>query len=373
MIDRFREIVESRHQYAQDWKKKTGNKVIGYLCTSVPEEIIYAADMLPVRMMGSHEPSSISDSHIAWIYCPHCRDVLAEGLKGRYKYLDGVVNGYGCNHMRQVLWSWRRHMPTPFLHHIYIPYYIQQEPAKACLLEVFKKFKEALEQWSGTTISEESLDRAIRVYNKNRQLLRQVYETNKDDNPPLSGVEMMDIMLAGMYMDKEEHNQLLEQSLAELPGRDIGNDSKVRLMLIGSVFEDRSLMQLIESLGGKVVIDDLCTGSRYFWEEIVPGEDRLYALVDRCINKPRCPVRDLQADVRIARIKQLIDDYNVQGIITIQQRFCDPMEYDITNMRPVFEEIGIRTLSLELDIINPAGQFSTRIEAFLEMFQLALI
>ncbi|MEE9401359.1 MAG: hypothetical protein V3V32_05005, partial [Dehalococcoidia bacterium] len=53
-IERFQEVVANRHQYAQEWKQRKGGRAVGWICTYVPEEIIYASGMLPVRILGSH-------------------------------------------------------------------------------------------------------------------------------------------------------------------------------------------------------------------------------------------------------------------------------------------------------------------------------
>lgn len=373
VIDKFRDIVENRHGYAREWKKKTGKKVIGYFCTYAPEEIMYAAGILPVRVMGGHESATIADDHIAWVYCCLSHDVLAQGLKGKYNYLDGIVNTYGCNHMRQTFWSWREHIPVSFSDNLYIPYYIRHRASKALIREELKKFKQHLEEWLDKTISSEDLDRAIRIYNTNRWLLMQIYELRKGDNPPLTGVEAMLVVLASMYMDKAEHNQLMEQLLRELKGRKIDTEGKVRLMLIGTSNDDVGVVELIESSGGIVVIDDHCTGSRYFWNEVVPERDRLSAIASRYIDKPLCPVRDLETEHRVGHVVELAKEYNIRGAILLQQKFCDPLAYDMMYVPPALEKEGIRTLTLELDIINPVAQLRTRIEAFLEMFQLALI
>ena len=71
--------------------QRTGGKVIGYFCTYVPEEILHAAGVLPVRILGSHEPQDVTEPHIFGMYCPFCRDCLAQGLQGRYDYLDGIM------------------------------------------------------------------------------------------------------------------------------------------------------------------------------------------------------------------------------------------------------------------------------------------
>ena len=44
MIEMFQEWYDSRHEYAKNWKEKNGGKVMGYFCTYVPEEMLYAAD-----------------------------------------------------------------------------------------------------------------------------------------------------------------------------------------------------------------------------------------------------------------------------------------------------------------------------------------
>jgi benzoyl-CoA reductase subunit C len=78
MFDKFAEIHKGRHDYARAWKERTGGKVMGTFCTYVPEEILYAAGVLPVRILGSHEPQDVTEPHIFGMYCPFCRDCLAQ-------------------------------------------------------------------------------------------------------------------------------------------------------------------------------------------------------------------------------------------------------------------------------------------------------
>src|SRR3990167_7129917 len=63
-MDRFREIFDKRHDYAREWKARTGGRVLGYFCTYLPEELAYAAGALPVRIFGSHQPQDVTDRHI---------------------------------------------------------------------------------------------------------------------------------------------------------------------------------------------------------------------------------------------------------------------------------------------------------------------
>ena len=80
--DKFREVVDNRHEYAQQWKQRTGGKAIGYMCTYVTEEVIYAAGVLPVRIMGSREPQDVTEPYIYGMYCPLLPGLLGPGAPG---------------------------------------------------------------------------------------------------------------------------------------------------------------------------------------------------------------------------------------------------------------------------------------------------
>jgi len=368
----FEEIVKGRHDYARRWKERTRGKVLGYFCTYLPEEIVYAAGVLPVRILGSREPQDVSERHIYSMFCPFCRDCLAQGLKGNFDYLNGIAMANTCIHIRQAYASWVRNIPCEDNFHFFLsmPAKPRSPAAASFLFKSLSAFKRAVEEWVGKAITDEALDYAIEVYNTNRRLMRQVYELRKAENPPVSGAECMYMVLASQCMDKAEHNQLLAQILeGELPKRE-GN-SGCRLMIVGSEDDDTEFLRLIESLGAIVVADDHCTGSRYFFVETKPQRDRLAAIAHRYLNRVPCPQKDYEGRYRWQHVLRLAEEYKVQGVLMIQQKFCDPHELDIPPLTNYLKERGnIPSLFLEFDVTVPAGQFRTRVEAFLELLQM---
>jgi len=140
-------------------------------------------------------------------------------------------------------------------------------------------------------------------------------------------------------------------------------------MVLGSENDEVELIRYIEGLGCLVVVDDLCVGSRYFWGEVPRDGDPLNALAHRYLNKPPCPVKDLEEELRLPHIWNLAREYRVQGAIILITKFCDPHAYDVPAIRNLLESRGIPVLTLETDITIPVGQFRTRVEAFLEMIQ----
>ena len=369
MIEMFKEWYEARHEYAKQWKEKhPEGKVLGYFCTYVPEEILYAADVLPVRVLGSHEPQDVTEPHIFAMFCPFCRDCLAQGLQGRYDYLDGIMISQSCLHIRQAYTSWDLHIDKEFSYFLPMPHHIQSPRATPFLKDELEAFKKAVEKWTGKTITDEDLDRGIEICNESRRLLKQVYELRKKDQPPISGLEAMYMVVSSQMTDKREHSQLIKELLPTLENRTLPQTGE-RLMVLGSENDDVEFINLVEGLGATFVVDDHCTGSRYFWNEVEPQDDRLMAIADRYVKRPPCPTKDWPDRNRVKHVMQLAKDYNVQGAILLQQKFCDPHELDIPALRQSFKEADIPTLFLELDVTVPVGQFKIRSEAFLEMLR----
>ncbi|UCE57952.1 MAG: hypothetical protein JSW19_01820, partial [Candidatus Bathyarchaeota archaeon] len=60
--EKFRELLETRDVIAAKWKN-SGKKVVGCISTYSPEEIMYAAEALPVQVMSRAESFSKADAY----------------------------------------------------------------------------------------------------------------------------------------------------------------------------------------------------------------------------------------------------------------------------------------------------------------------
>ena len=364
-LDRFSHTIKERHAYAQAWKERTGGKVAGYFCSYVPEEVLYALRVLPVRVLGTHEPQDLTERHIFGMFCPYSRDVLFQGLSGRYDYADGLVFAHCCPHIRQSFESWRIHRPVQFSHLMWVPSLVQSPHAVPFFEDGVRKLAAAAERWTGRRLADDALSGAVDTYNLNRRLLAQLYELRKPDPPIITGTQAMEIVIASTLMDKAEHNQWLQELLAHPPQPSAGG---VRLMAVGSENDDTGIIALLESLGAAVVIEDNCLGNRYFYEEVSRDGDLLSAVAARYLEKPPCPQRDIGPRIRADYLTGLARDYGVQGVVFLRQKFCDPHAYETPILQQTFKDQGLPTLLLELDVTTPYGQYKTRIEAFMELF-----
>jgi len=367
LFSQFREWYDKRHDYARSWKTRTGGTIVATMCTYTPEEILIAAGMLPVRVLGAHEPQNVTEPHIFGMFCPFCRDSLAQGLLGRYDYAEGVTLTQSCIQYRQAFNSWRSHVPTvKWDYYLPMPNEVQSPHAKKMHYEEVKKFRAFVEVTSGRKISDADLAGAIETVNKNRRLLKQLFDFRKQENPPVTGLEALYASITAQFVDKAEHNRELERVIAEVEKRPKERDEGVRVMTIGSENDDCGFMAMIESVGCTIVIDDQCSGTRYFWNEARTQDDPVAAVADRYCERPACPTKDYPAHTRFDHVLKLAKDYNARAAIFLQQKFCDPHEGDYPDLKKHLEANGIPTLFLEFDITNPLGPFRIRVEAFLE-------
>src|SRR4030042_416784 len=118
-LETLREIREINASFpysepVKEWKEQ-GRKVIGWQCTYVPEEIIYAAGMLPIRVTGGYKELDLEDAN-AYLYinsCSSVRSCLQLGLEKQYDFLDGFVAGSTCDGARRLADVWGRYLSIP--------------------------------------------------------------------------------------------------------------------------------------------------------------------------------------------------------------------------------------------------------------------
>lgn len=372
-VEKFKNTIENRHDYAENWKQKSGKKALGCICTYVPEELIYAAGLLPVRILCSGKSVDNAIPHIHQMYCPVCRDMLSQGLRGEYDYLDGITYSHACVGTNQCFASWQRHVPVSFSHIFRMPAKPSSIHAVDFVTDEMRIFKKELEKWLGCTIDTEAIEKSIAVYNKNRRLLRRLYETAKVDDPVISGSDRTIITIASMIMDKAEHSEMLEAYLnsVDQSKKEKELEPKPRLMIIGSECDNLEAYSLIESLDTDIVIDEICTGTRYFWDEIPEDNDPLVAIARRYVEREPCPLKDGEKDRRrLKHIKQLAQEYGIDGAILLSRPFCYAAKCDEPATRELFKEMGIPTAILDYDSKISSGQWTTRVQAFIEMLDL---
>lgn len=373
MLDRFREVNKTFPTTAEILDvKRQGKKVFGWLCTYVPEEIMHAAGILPVRITGYSHEEELEDGN-AYLYINNCsfsRSCLQMGIRGEYDFLDGVAAGSTCDGARRLFDLWHYYLKTPFHHVLTVPRKYNEKAHELYYHQVMQ-FKQHVEEFLAMEITDDALRRSIALYNESRALLKRLYELRRSDTPPITGAETMEVLNASFRMPKKQFNQYLQELLDELAVSGNAHKSRARLMVVGSVMNNPEFIKSIEDQGGLVVTDELCTSTRYWSDPVVfsEGENPLWAISRRYLSNFPC-ARMVPSDERFSRVLQLARDFKVDGVISQIIRYCVPYAHDLPLLTDRLKAQGIPTLALDVEYgTSGSGQIQTRVQAFLEMLE----
>ncbi len=352
----------------KEWKAK-GGKILGYFCSNVPEEIIYAAEVLPIRIFGETQHVEKAYNHLPSWVCFYSKRCLETGLEGKYDFLDGIVGIKSDDTNIMLSQIWGRTLKPNFFYFLQFPC-LKEKLNIDFYLNNLQEFKTALENFTGNKISDEKLKESIKIYNQNRKLLKKLYMLRKQENPPINGAETLKIVLASMTMPKEKHNILLQKFLESLQEKSKSYGG-VRLHITGTVLYDVDVLNMVEECGAIVVSDDLCTGSRYFWSETRENGNPMEAIVQRYIyGKVTCMELTNQLacciDERVEYINRMVKEFKAEGVLYLGEKGCEICTYAKPRIQQMLKELAVPFLYLDLDFPLAKAPYQTRIEAFIE-------
>ncbi len=357
-------------KYAREWKKG-GGKVWGVLDSYVPEEVLMAAGIMPWRIRGSRSTyPDLALGHRTTTCNPYYNHVTQSVLGGELDFLDGIAatdweqDGTRCYDLLEYLGK-------PGSGHILHVPRIKTELSLAYFVKEIKKFITAVENFIGRKITVDSLRRSAHQVNTVRSLLMRLYSLRQRDQVPVSGAECLNLCLASMTMAKEEFVRKMQSLFPYLETKPAtGNSTKPRLLVVSDFLDDGAFLNLVEGLGARVVMDDLDTGSRYFWGAVdTNSSDITTAIAHRYLNRIPCP--------RMAFWEEEIDqtiawaaDFKVNGVLLLYLPWGYSRQYRLAFWVRRMKEAGIPFSALEREycLFQPA-QLKTRIEAFIETLQ----
>ncbi len=375
VIDKFSSVLENPYEAMKESKETQGKKAIGCAPMHFPEEIVYAAGVLPLLLQESAEPVTTGYGYIYPFYCGFVRSLIDLAVKGKLDFLDGLIFPDTCLQMRGTFGILQIELPPRYLEFVQMPPYLREASAFAEMMESYQRLRVALEDYTGRRITQESLREAIALYNWDRALLRKLYELRKANPGVLRSQDILAIVLSSMVMPKAEHGKLLEKLLSELEKQPV-SDQRPRVIVSGHLCQapKPDLLDMIEDLGAVIVNDDLYTGYRYFAIDAATSGDPWEALVRRYLSLPfPCASRSMPARgeddwgeylIRMARRDK------AQGIILLMVKFCEPHIMYYPYIKEVLTTAGVPHLLIETEHeVVSLGGVKTRIQAFVEMLR----
>jgi benzoyl-CoA reductase/2-hydroxyglutaryl-CoA dehydratase subunit BcrC/BadD/HgdB len=136
---------------------------------------------------------------------------------------------------------------------------------------------------------------------------------------------------------------------------------------VGGHLDDPGYINIIESQGGLVVGDRLCTGSYPGLMPIPETGDPIAVLAKHYLTRTSCPRMMEAFQERAEDIVSVARECRADGVVIQVLKFCDTWGVEAASFFSYIREAGIPVLRLERDYrLGGEGQLRTRIQAFIE-------
>lgn len=348
-IASLRQIYQQQDILTRQWKQR-GGKVVGYISADVPEELIIAADMLPVRLIGN--PSSRpqhAEKYLRGTFHPSSKHIFDRILDFSYDFLDGLIFSNLDESVVRIFYFVReiqRLETNPAIppYHYFEMLHQKSSHYRNYNFARIDDLMAKLKIWSGKPIMEKALIDAITVCNENRDLLAKVAELRLSGT--LSGVDALQIIGTSMTMHKTQHNGLLKSLLDGFKQSErIADQDKIRVFVVGSSLDNTQLYELIESSGAIVVAEDSDWGNRRFEGQVNATLSPIESIADYYTTHAPYPSKstiDERVDYLVSKIEQARPD----AVIFFMYHGEQPLLWDYPEQRRALQARNIPSLCL---------------------------
>jgi len=379
-LRRIEEAVKERPQELAKAREK-GARVVGWFNYNVPEEIIHALGLTPIRLGtgGDDRLVEIGSRYISTKNCVYARELVglfAENQDPYIKNSDLVAVDATCLQTYRVAEIIKYFFKVNTLI-LGVPRNFYLSEGQEYFTKELEFFTQKLEEFAGSKLDTKKLAESIKLYNGIRKATKDLYEYQAVVHPPIKWREVFDVVHAGYYLDREKYLSLLKELLIELKEKHgspvIGNlNGDARIFISGSIIppKDTKLINIIEEVGGRIVGDDLWSGINPVLDVNIK-EPSIKGIADAYINRvphAALPYLDLETDKRLANLKKLIKDSQAQGVVFHTLRFCDPFSFKAGETKEVLRKEGVSLLEIHTEYADSDVEaIRTRTEAFVEM------
>ena len=330
------------------WKAAVpGRKAIGYMPVYVPREIVHAAGMLPVGILGGGDALEViqGDAYYQSYICRIPRSTLELGLTGRLDCLDGMLFPSICDVIRNLSGMWKLLFADKYVRYIDVPQNYEDAIGGRFYVHELGALRDGLAALRGAPIDDAAIDASIRVYNANRAAIRDLYayRAEKPWQAPTSEVYLL--LRAGMVLPPEEHTALVRAYVDAVDRVPRPKRDNARVVINGAFCEQPplALIKSIEMAGCYVVDDDFMLVSRWLLDD-VPAEGRpLEALSEAFLHRSASTAAkyDAKREDKGRYLLKQVKTRGAEGVVFAAPSFCDPALLERPMLQDVLSRKGV--------------------------------
>lgn len=382
----FEKLLEDANNELVRQAQADGRKCIATVCENIPEPLLNLPGTFSVRLRAPRTGSmDMATYYMTSFLCEYTRALLERAMEGGYQFTDCLITPDGCSMLNRCVENMELLKTVDkkdyFYEYMEIPMKADDNGLNLYTLQCRNHILKPLQEKFGIDISDGAIRRAVEEHNRVCELIRQIGEYRREENPRITGYEFHILTMATYAAPKDLLIGRLEETLKELETRrpDEKNPCRIRVVLVGSEVDDVDLVRLIEECGAYVCADRFCYGSFPGRDRIVltDEEDALTQICRQYMYRGQCARYMNQDKIQERRsyIDRLAKEYHADGIIYQQMKFCDPWAYErMVGTHVLREDYHYPVLSVDRPYaVGNSGQLRTRVQAFVESVELKKI
>jgi benzoyl-CoA reductase/2-hydroxyglutaryl-CoA dehydratase subunit BcrC/BadD/HgdB len=356
-------------------EKNKGKKIVGVYCNFVPIELILAAGAIPIRMCtGFSDTILAAEEVLPRNFCPLIKSSFGSMLEKSplFDLIDVMVIPTSCDGKKKLCELIAEKKPVWIME---VPHTTNTPEARKLWFNEIKSLKKQLQKLTKRRITKGRIKKAVAITNNQRAQIHKLYNLRKGA-PPIWGRDALLVTNFASFDDIERwtiHAERLNKELEKTPPIP-AKGYRPRILVTGTpiVMPTWKMPILIEESGGIIVVDDICTGTKGFWDPVETstwtGSDMLVSLADRYLMNTCATFTPNTA--RLIRLKRFVTDWNIDGVIYYVIMACHPYGMEQKKVNEEMEAMNIPVLNIETDFSEEdVEQIRTRLEAFIEMIQ----
>jgi len=355
-IARCRELIaEPLSAVAGRWKaERPDGRVIGCYPVWAPAEVIHAAGMLPVSLLGGGTSVELThaDARFQSFVCSIAKSTLELGFQGRVAGVDGLVFSNICDVARNLGSIYRRNFPGTFVEYLHLPQNSTSSSVVPYLAAELRRLAAAFEAAFGLKVTEAALAAAIEAYDALRTRIRALYALRIAEPQKLGTTELYAILRAATLLPVAEATAALDALLPSVAARDARPRDRLRVVVEGAFCEQPplGLLEVLEEAGCYVVEDDLLLGWRWYTADVGTDGDPFERLASAYVNlavpsSTRHESRTHRATGLIEKVRRGRAD----AVVFMPAKFCEPALFDYVLMKQGLDREGIPHLLVEFE------------------------
>ncbi len=382
----FEKLLENADNELVRQAQDEGGIALGYTCYHMPEVLLNLGNCFSVRLRAPNTGSiDIATYYMSNYTCEYARALVERGIEGGYQFLDAMIGVDACSMMNRAMEHFEilqvNDKPNFFVSHCDIPFKVTDYTLDSYVRQMEVHVLDEISKRFGVDTSEEAIRAAVKEHNEVCEILTEIGQMRKADNPVVTGYEFHVLNLVSFTCPKKLILPYLRETLEELRTRepDPKPAFRARVAIVGSEIDDPSLTKLIEGCGALVVSDRYCFGSTP-GREIIELEDDKPALPQICLHvmqHSECAryIADEKVLQRRETADRLAKEFKAEGIIYEQMKYCDYWGFERALVSHIMhDEYGWPVLSIDRLYNNGnSGQLRTRVQAFVESLEIKRI